>query len=87
MSWIEDLPKKLSASLNSLLNDTEKHEDVYMDAENASVGQIWVAMAQMNKRLDRMDDMLQAQRKAMKEQGLEVDKHLDKNLEESLKRY
>lgn len=87
MSWIEELPKKLSASLNSLLNDTEKHEEVYMGAENASVGQIWVAMAQMNQRLEKMEDMLQAQRKAMKEQGLEVDNHLDRNLEESLKNY
>jgi hypothetical protein len=87
MSWIEELPKKLSASLNSLLNDTEKHEDVYMEAENASVGQIWVGMAQMNQRLEKIEDMLQAQRKAMKEQGLEIDNHLDRNLEESLKRY
>ena len=87
MSWIEDLPKKISTSLHSLLNDTEKHEETYMKAENASVGQIWVAMAQMNRRLDKIEDMLQAQRKAMKEKGVDVDNHLDRNLEESLKRY
>lgn len=87
MSWIEDLPKKLSESLHSLLKKTEKHEETYMKAENASVGQMWVAMAQMNQRLDKVEDMLQAQRKAMKEQGVDVDNHLDRNLEESLKRY
>ncbi len=87
MSWIEELPGKISASLNSLLEDTESHEDVYMQAENASVGQIWVAMAQMNQRLEKMEDMLRAQRKAMKEQGLEVDRSLDSDLEESLKNY
>ncbi|MFB6174946.1 MAG: hypothetical protein ABEJ87_03130 [Candidatus Nanohalobium sp.] len=87
MGWIEELPKKLSNSLNSLLKDTEKHEETYMEAGNASVGQIWVAMAQMNQRLEKVEDLLQAHRKAMKEQGLEVDKHLDRNLEESLKRY
>jgi hypothetical protein len=87
MTWIEELPKKLSSSLHSLLEKTEKHEETYMKAESASVGQMWVAMAQMNQRLDKMEDMLQAQRKAMKEQGVDVDNHLDRNLEESLKRY
>lgn len=87
MSWIEDLPKKLSESLHKLLEHTEKHEETYMKAENASVGQMWVAMAQMNQRLEKVEDMLQAQRKAMREQGVDVDNHLDRNLEESLKRY
>lgn len=87
MSWIEKLPKKLAESLNSLLDNTEKHEETYMKAENASVGQMWVAMAQMNQRLEKVEDMLQAQRKALQEQGVDVDNHLDRNLEESLKRY
>lgn len=87
MSWIEDLPKKLSSSLHSLLEDTEKHEETYMKAENASIGQMWVAMAQMNQRLEKVEDMLKAQRKALSEQGVDVDNHLDRNLEESLKRY
>ena len=58
-----------------------------MEAGNASVGQMWVAMAQMNQRLEKVEDMLQAQRKALSEQGVDVDNHLDRNLEESLKRY
>lgn len=87
MTWVEDLPEKLRSSLNSLLNGTEKHEETYMRSENASVGQIWVAMAQMNQRLDKVEDMLQAQRKALREQDVDVDNHLDRNLEESLKRY
>jgi len=87
MTWVEELPEKLRSSLNSLLNGTEKHEQTYMSAENASVGQIWVAMAQMNQRLGKVEDMLQAQRKALREQDVDVDNHLDRNLEESLKRY
>ena len=87
MNWIEELPNTLSESLHSLIEGTEKHEDAYMDAESASLGQMWVAMAQMNQRLDKVEDMLQAQRKALKEQGVDVDNHLDRNLEESLKRY
>lgn len=88
MSWIEELPEKLRSSLNALLEGTERHEETYMKAGNASVGQIWVAMAQMNKRLDRMEDMVQAQRKAMQDiEGLDVDNHLDRSLEDSLKNY
>lgn len=88
MTWIDQLPEKLKSSLNSILEGTERHEETYMKAENASVGQIWVAMAQMNKRLDKMENMVQAQRKAMQEiEGLDVDDHLDRSLEDSLKNY
>lgn len=87
MSWIEELPKKVSSSLHKLLEGTEKHEETYMMAESASAGQMWVAMAQMNRRLEKVEDMLKAQRKALKEQGVDVDNNLDRNLEESLKRY
>lgn len=88
MSWIEELPDKLSSSINSLLERTQRHEETYMKAENASVGQMWVAMAQMNQRLEKVEDMVQAQRKALQEvEGVDADKHLDRNLEDSLKRY
>jgi F0F1-type ATP synthase delta subunit len=89
MSWISDLPSRLRLSLNSLLDRVEQHEEIYDEAENPSVGQIWVAMAMMNKRMERLEDMVQAQRKALNEldRDVDVDSHLDKNLEESLKKY
>jgi len=58
-----------------------------MEAENASVGQIWVAMAMMNQRIDKLEDIVIAQRKAMKDMDADMDRHLDKNLEESLRNY
>ncbi len=89
MEWVSDLPDKLRVSLESLLDSVEQHEDVYMEAQNASVGQIWIALALMNERVQKLEDLVQAQRKALHEldQDVEVDKHLDKNLKESLKRY
>jgi len=89
MSWMDELPDQVQESLDDLLLDTEQHEEVYMDAENAPIGQIWVAMAQMNKRIRKLEDLVHAQRSALQEMDVEVevDKHLDKDLEESLKRY
>lgn len=87
MAWLDELPARLRNSLNGLLDAVEQHEDVYLDADNPSVGQIWVAMAQMSEKLDRMEEMVTAQRKALNELGADVDSHLDRNLEESLKRY
>lgn len=89
MDWIRQLPDKIRVSLESLLDSVEQHEEDYMNAQNASVGQIWVALALMNQRLEKMEDMVQAQRKALREldQEVEIDKHLDSSLEESLKRY
>lgn len=89
MGWIENLPDRLEASVNSLLDSVQDHETEYMEAENASIGQIWVAMALMNQRLEKMENLVRAQRKALNEldQNVNVDKHLDKSLEESLKNY
>jgi hypothetical protein len=89
MTWMESLPDKVQESLDNLLLETEQHEEVYMEAENAPIGQIWVAMAQMNKRMEKLEELAHAQRRALQEMDVEVevDKHLDKDLEESLKRY
>ena len=89
MSCMDELPDKVQDSLDDLLRETEQHEETYMEAENAPIGQIWVAMSQMNQRIQKLEDLVHAQRKALQEMDVEVevDKHMDKDLEESLKRY
>lgn len=87
MEWVEDLPDELQASLESLLDDVEYQENIYMEAQNASVGQIWVAMSHMMNRIQKLEKLASAQRKALNETDVDVDKHLDERLEESLKRY
>ncbi len=87
MDWVEQLPDRIQVSLNSLLEQVDNHEDAYMDAQNVSVGQIWVAMALMNERVQKLEELVSAQRKALNEENVEVDKHLDQRLKESLKRY
>lgn len=89
MDWITELPEKLQASLNSLLDRVEKHDESYMKAQNASIGQIWVSMALMNRRIEKLEKIVNAQRKALNdmEQDVDLGKHLDQNLKESLKRY
>lgn len=89
MEWVSRLPDKLRVSLESLLDSVEQHEEVYMESQNASVGQIWVALAYLNQRTQRLEELVQAQRKALNDldQEVDVDSHLDSNLEESLKRY
>ncbi len=89
MEWVSRLPEKLRVSLESLLDSVEQHEDTYMEAQNASVGQIWIALAYLSQRTERLEELVNAQRKALNEldQDVNVDGHLDKSLEESLKRY
>lgn len=89
MTWIDDLPEKLFASINSILDSVEQHEDVYTQAENASIGQMWVAIAYLNQRLMKMEELVKAQRKVMKEmdKDVNVDSHLDDGLRDSLKNY
>lgn len=89
MDWITRLPDRLRVSLESLLDSVEQHEETYMDAQNASVGQIWVALAYMNQRVQKLEELVNAQRKALNDldQDVDLDQHLESNLEESLKRY
>ncbi|MFB6182765.1 MAG: hypothetical protein ABEI78_01740 [Candidatus Nanohaloarchaea archaeon] len=89
MAWLDDLPGKLRSSLNYLLDKVEQQEEVYESAENEAVAQIWVAMAQMNQRVQRLERLVKAQRKALNslDESVDVDQQLDQNLEKSLKRY
>jgi predicted nucleic acid-binding Zn-ribbon protein len=89
MDWITRLPDRLRVSLESLLDSVEQHEETYLDAQNASVGQIWVALAYMNQRVQKLEELVNAQRKALNDldQEVDIDQHLESNLEESLKRY
>jgi ABC-type transporter Mla subunit MlaD len=89
MGWIASLPDRLESSLRNVLKRANSHEEKYMDAENASVGQLWVAIAQLNQKVDTLEDVVQAQRKALNnlDQDVNVNQHLDEDLEESLRRY
>lgn len=89
MDWVHDLPDRIRLSLESLLDSVDQHEAAYLESENASVGQIWTALAVMNSRVNQLEDLVQAQRRALNELDQEVDvsEHLDSGLEESLKRY
>jgi len=89
MDWMSELPERQRASLEALLDQVNEQESVYTKAENASVGQIWVALAQLNEKMERMDSMLRAQREVLKEMNadVEIDQKLDERLEESLRRY
>ncbi len=89
MSWKESLPKQPRESLENILLDAEQYESSYMNSENPTVGQIWVVMALLNQRLEKAEQLVRAQRKALKEMDveIEVDKHLDEDLKQSLKRY
>lgn len=88
MEWVRRLPDKIQTSLESLLDTVEQHEEIYMDAQNASVGQIWVAMALMNQRIQKLEEIVSAQRKVLNEmENADVDKHIDRKLEKSLKKY
>lgn len=89
MEWVENLPERLRNSLNSLLETVQQNEEIYDRAEKPAVAQIWTALSLLNERNKRLEKILKAQRKALEENGIEVErgKHLDENLEESLKRY
>jgi wobble nucleotide-excising tRNase len=90
MGWMDALPQKLERSLRKTLEETNRHEEEYMQAENASVGQLWVAIAQLNEKIENLEKVVRAQRKALnnlEDEDVNVNQHLDEDLEESLKRY
>lgn len=86
---MDQLPEKLRVSLEKILDRTNEHEKAYMNADNASVGQMWIAIAHLNEKVEDLEKIVNAQRKALNnlEEDVNVNQHLDSNLEESLKRY
>jgi len=89
MEWIRQLPDRQRNSLETLLESVNSYEDVYSEAENASVGQIWVAMSLMNEKIQRLESLVKAQRRVLNEMGKgdELDRHLNQELEKSLRNY
>lgn len=87
VKWTQDLPDKIRTSLESLVDTVNQHEDSYMNADNASVGQIWIAMAMMNNRVEKLEELVTAQRKALNDAGIDMDRRLDEKLERSLRKY
>ncbi|MFB6245794.1 MAG: hypothetical protein ABEJ03_05615 [Candidatus Nanohaloarchaea archaeon] len=89
MEWMNNLPERHRSSLEALLDSVNQHEKAYMSAENASVGQIWVAFALLYDRIEKLEALTKAQRKALNDidADVDVDRHLDENLENSLKNY
>ncbi len=66
MMWTTNLPEKLENALNSLLETVQQHETVYEQAENPSVAQIWVSLAYLHQRNQKLEEMVRAQRKALR---------------------
>ena len=87
MTWKEHLPDTKRRPLEQLLLEVENNENAYRRAENPSIGQIWVALAEMNRKMQKMEETIQAQRKALNQLNVDVDKQLDEDLKKSLKKY
>lgn len=53
--WKECLPVEDEAKLNELLEATRRHRCAYKSAENVQIAQIWCAMIETMKMVDKLD--------------------------------
>jgi len=80
MSWRDKLDPILKDFLNSLLKEVQKNKDAYMEAEDPSIAQIWVALSIIYRKL------LLLEREIEEIKGKISEDDLKNKLEESLKK-
>jgi len=80
MSWRDKLDPVLRDFLNSLLKEVQKSKDAYMEAEDPSIAQIWVAFSIIYRKL------LLLEREIEEIKGKISEEELKNKLEESLKK-
>ncbi len=85
--WREDLDPEIKRKMEKLLKRVKSEEDAYKSSKYESTAQIWVGMAELFSRIDRIDKRLKKIEKALGEAKKE-EKHLkDLELEDSMKKY
>ena len=85
--WREELDPEIKRKLEKILKRVKSEEEAYKNSKYESTAQIWVGMAELFSRIDRLDRRLKRIEKALGKVRRE-EKHLkDVDLEESLKKY
>ena len=57
-SWRQHLDSNVHSELNKLVRNTHKHRNAYKKTLKVRDAQLWVALAQMSKRLGQLEDQL-----------------------------
>jgi len=80
MNWREKLDPVLRDFLNSLLKEVQKNKEAYMEAEDPSIAQIWVALSIIYRKI------LLLEREMEEIKGKVSENEIKNKLEESLKK-
>lgn len=56
--WKENLNDEDKPVLQDILNSTKKHRYAYTNADDVKVAQLWTALIEMKKELDKTNEML-----------------------------
>lgn len=54
--WKENLSAESEQELNALLEATRKHRCAYNGAENVQIAQVWCAMVEMLKMMNKLEE-------------------------------
>lgn len=84
--WRDKLGERLSKSIESLLRRIKAEEDSYKSAKEQKIAQIWVALADLNQRLNRVEQTLEDVERRTPPQ-VEDKKIKDEVLRDSLESY
>jgi len=78
MKWLETLDAKTREDLKKLVTSTVQHKKNYHEAGDPSTAQLWLALVEMHRRLEKLESRVHF---------LEDRKNELENIEEDLKKW
>ena len=53
--WHKNLNKELREALEKELNEISRYKEVYNKADNKAIAQLWIAIANLSKKISELD--------------------------------
>lgn len=67
--WRNKLPPHLDQQISELVRETKKHKRAYMDSDSKANAQLWISLAIINKKLNKINEGLERIQEGMEKAG------------------
>ena len=85
--WRNKLSSDIENRLNKLLKGIKIHQEAYFSSRNPVIAQIWVGLAELQNKIDFLEQRVSEIEKIIEESQIRPKKKLDSVLKQSLEEY
>jgi uncharacterized coiled-coil protein SlyX len=85
--WRDKLSPDIESKLNKLLKNVKLHQRAYYDSKNPVISQLWIGLAELQNKLDLLDQRIKDIERTISESNLIKRRALSSDLRKSLDEY